>query len=60
MWQTELLRSPAVRVGPSSLGEGAGDGVFAARKIKQGETVTWSEQMNVDSAFLEKWTSKEP
>ena len=42
--QEALLRSPAVRVGPSSLGPSAGDGVFACRRIEEGELVTWSVQ----------------
>lgn len=42
-WQTELLRDPKVRVGPSSLGKEAGDGVFACRNVHAGDTLTWIE-----------------
>lgn len=40
-WQAELLRDPIVKVGPSSLGKEAGDGVFACRNVRAGDTLTW-------------------
>jgi len=58
--QAELRQRPAVRVGPSSLGPRAGDGVFAARCLKKGDTVTWSEQLDRGEAWLAQWTERIP